>query len=256
MSPKRSGLTEKNRTRLHQFDNLKNVQKLLWFGKTAFDRAVKTDDGSRQVAHEASVGLAFELLLHAPMRIANLASLHLDRHLRWEKAGWKGRLFIFIPGHEVKNGEPQDFSFPPHVSNMVRIFLERFRPRLFKGENGYLFPSRNGEAKRSDTMSKQIGKRIWDRCGLRVNPHLVRHFVATQVIEAKPGNYEGVRRILAHKDSNTTYQYYEGGETKSAVEHWQDLLTSKRGFVAPASADGLIDTRVMRRRRAKRKWRP
>ena len=52
-----TGLTEKNRDRLRQFDNPKNVQKVYWFGKTAFSQAVKRDDGSRQIAHEASLAL-------------------------------------------------------------------------------------------------------------------------------------------------------------------------------------------------------
>ena len=248
-------LTDKNRERLTQFDNPKNVQKLLWFGKTAFDRAVKQDDGNRQVALEASLALAVELLLHAPMRINNLASLKLAKHLRWEKSGCKGRLSISIPGQEVKNGEPLHYPFPPEVSNMVRTYLEKFRPRLFKGQNDYVFPARNGKAKRSDTLSKQISKRIWDHCGLRMNPHLIRHFVAKQVVEATPGNYEGARRILGHKDSNTTYQYYEGMETKPAVQHWHNLLTSKRGLTAPAPAGGLTDTRVLRRRKSRNRRR-
>ena len=181
------------------------------------------------------------------MRIDNLASLRLDRHLQWEKAGRKGKLSISIPGQEVKNGEPLNFPFPLPVSNMVRTYLETFRPRLFKGHNDYLFPSRNSKAKRSDTLSKQFSRQFWDRCGLRLNCHVIRHFVAKQIVTYTPGNYEGARRILGHKDSNTTYKYYEGMETKPAVEHWQDLLTSKRGHIYPAEDGGLRDTRIMRR---------
>ncbi len=254
LTQQNAGLTEKNRERLIQFDDSKNVQKLFWFGKTAFDRAVKNDDGNRQVAHEASVALAVELLLHAPMRITNLASLQLDRHLRWEKAGRKGSLSISIAGHEVKNGEPLNFPFPAPVSNMVRTYLEKFRPRLFKGQNNYLFPSRNGKAKRSDTLGKQISKGIWDTRGLRVNPHLIRHIVAKQLVESMPGNYELPRRILGHKNSDTTFMYYEGNETKPAIEYWQNLLTSKRGFVGSAEQDGLSDTRALRGR-SRRPWR-
>lgn len=248
-----TGLTDKNRERLSQFDNPKNVQKLLWFGKMEFDKAVKRDDGNRHVALDASLALAVELLIHAPMRIDNLASLRLDRHLRWEKAGCKGQLSISIPGQDVKNGEPLHFPFPPQVSSMVQTYLERFRPRLYKGQNEYLFPGRDGKSKRSDTLSKQIGKRIWNHSGLRVNPHLLRHFVAKQVVEATPGNYEGARRLLGHKDSNTTYKHYEGMETKPAVEHWHELLTAKRGFVEMAMEDCLIDTRVLRRQ--SKRWR-
>jgi integrase len=242
-----TGLTDKNRERLRQFDDQRNVSKLLWAGKTAFTQAVKRDDGTRQIAHEASLALALELLLHAPMRIANLASLRLDRHLHWEKSGCSGVLSIAIPGQEVKNGEPLNFPFPLPVSNMVRQYLEVFRPRLFKGSNEYLFPSRDGKAKRSDTLGKQISKQIWDNCGLRVNPHLIRHFVAKQIVEATPGNYEGARRILAHKDSNTTYKFYEGMEAKPAFEYWQNILMNKRGHTEPTDGGGLRDTRVMRR---------
>lgn len=247
LTPENTGLTEKNQTRLQQFDNPRNVQALLWFGKQSFNKAVKSDDGSRQFALDASLALAVELLIHAPMRIENLSHLSLDRHLRWEKANCKGRLSIAIPGEEVKNGDPLHYPFPVDVSNMVREFLERFRARLFKGQNEFLFAGRNGMPKRSDTLSKQISKRLWDHCGLRLSPHQIRHFVAKQVVEATPGNYEGARRILGHRDSNTTYKHYEGMETKPAFEHWQRLITKTRGYSHPSEGPGLSDTRAMRR---------
>lgn len=242
-----TGLTEKNKKRLRQFEMPRNVQKLLWHGKTTLDRTTKSDDGTRQWAHEASLALAIEVLIHAPMRIENLASLRLDKHLQWEKPGFRGRLSISIPESEVKNAQDLHFPLPLPVSNMVRVYLERFRPRLFKDNNEYLFPSRNGKAKRSDTLSKQISRQIWDRTGLKVNPHLIRHFVATMVIKNQPGNYEAARRILGHKDSNTTYNHYESTEGKAAVEHWHDLLSNERGHVGPAETDYLRDTRRLRR---------
>lgn len=247
LSTTNTGLTEKNKTRLRQFDNPRNVKKLLWLGKTSFDTAIKKDDGHRQNALDASLALALELLIHAPMRIENLASLRLDKHLQWEKAGCKGKLSISIPQSEVKNAQDLHFPLPLPLSNMVRTYLEQFRPRLFKGTNDYLFPSRDGKAKRSDTLSKQISRLTWDRCGLKINPHLFRHFVATKVIEAQPGNYEGARRLLGHKNSNTTYNHYESTEGKSAVNHWHELITDERGHTAPEDSNGLSNTRPMRR---------
>ena len=156
LTPELRGLTPKNRNRLQQFDDGRKVRLLLWFGRGEFARIEKADNGKRLSAVQASIALAVEILLHSPMRISNLAGLSLDRHLRWEKAGRRGCLAISIDGSEVKNRVDLSCVLPNDVSELVRQYLVTFRPRLVTSDNGYLFPGRGDQPKRSDTLSKQI----------------------------------------------------------------------------------------------------
>lgn len=52
------------------------------------------------------------------------------------------------------------------------------------------------------------------------------------MLEADPGNYEGARRMLHHKNSDTTCSSYEGMETRSAVNRFDEIIRDLRGDVA------------------------
>ena len=41
-----------------------------------------------------------------------------------------------------------------------------------------------------------------------MNPHLFRHVMAKIYLDANPGEYEVVRRVLAHRSIDTTTRYY------------------------------------------------
>jgi hypothetical protein len=75
----------------------------------------------------------------------------------------------------------------------------------------------------------------------------MRHIAAKLLVQTLPGNYEGARRLLGHKNSNTTYQFYEGEETKSVTELWGGILRRTREYSSDVKYDGLKDTRPMRR---------
>ena len=249
LTPECRGLTPKNRERLQQVDDKRNVGLLLWYGRGELARVRKADNGTRQFAVQASIAIAVEILIHAPMRIGNLAGLSLDRHFRWEKAGRQGCLSISIDGSEVKNREDLHYILPVDVSEMVRQYIDTFRPRLGAADNSYLFPGRGDQPKRSDTLSKQIKRALWDHCGLEINPHLIRHIVAKITVEATPGNYEGAARLLGHRTANTTYVHYEGSEQKLANAHFHQVLIEQRGFENPALRPG----RALRRNTSRRR---
>ena len=249
LTPECRGLTPKNRKRLQQVDDKRNVGLLLWYGRGELARIRKADNGTRQFAVQASIAIAVEILIHAPMRIGNLAGLSLDRHCRWEKAGRQGCLSISIDGSEVKNRENLEYTLPADLSEMVKQYIDTFRPRLGAADNSHLFPGRGDQPKRSDTLSKQIKRALWDQCGLEINPHLFRHIVAKITLEATPGNYEEAARLLGHRSTSTTYVYYEGSEQKLANAHFHQVLIEQRGLENPALRPG----RALRRNTSRRR---
>jgi hypothetical protein len=64
-----------------------------------------------------------------------------------------------------------------------------------------------------ELLSDQIIDRITKELGIRVTPHQFRHFAAALILEKDPANYEFVRRVLGHKNLQTTINFYVGLET-------------------------------------------
>lgn len=61
-----------------------------------------------------------------------------------------------------------------------------------------------------------------------MNPHLFRHQAAKIWLEANPGSYEAVRRLLGHSDYSHTLNLYTGFETRAATREFADLMTSRK----------------------------
>jgi hypothetical protein len=113
--------------------------------------------------------VAVELLLLAPMRLANLNELRLDRHLSWVR----GSLHIRIPRQEVKNREDLDYVLPAAPSAQVKQYVDEVRPQLADGLNPYLFPGRQGRPKERSRLMRQItqAKATSDSSGSSRHPH-------------------------------------------------------------------------------------
>jgi integrase len=63
---------------------------------------------------------------------------------------------------------------------------------------------------------------------LRVHPHLFRHLGAKLYLDANPGEYETVRRVLGHRSLQTTIDFYTGLETPAAVRHFDKTILNLR----------------------------
>jgi len=61
-----------------------------------------------------------------------------------------------------------------------------------------------------------------------VNPHLFRHIAAKFHLEANPGEYEIVRRVLGHTDIKTTTDFYAGTEGAAAARHFDQTILGLR----------------------------
>ena len=85
-----------------------------------------------------------------------------------------------------------------------------------------------GHIKDQGALRKQIEKTLWDHAALRLTPHQFRHAAAKILLDARPGFYEVVRKLLGHKSMVTTYSHYAGAETQAAVELYADVITDHR----------------------------
>lgn len=225
------GMAEKNRKRLRQFETRAAQRRLLMMPFETLAELHKRDDSSRRMAVQASKAVALLILAFAPMRVSNLAQLHLEQHLRWHRPKRQGALSITIVEDEVKNAQHLDYLLPAPVADQVRRYVEVFRPRLVGSQDtSHLFPGRKLRAKRADSLSRQLRGWVKAETGFDFHPHLMRHIAAKIMADRKPGSYEAIRRLLGHKRAETTYRIYEGEETLSAVRLYDRLILELLGI--------------------------
>lgn len=224
------GLSQKNQAAMAQFDDPKVVESFVSLPPHLWDKAeaMSKSAGSERITKKAQLlvqaAIAIEILMFAPMRIANLQGLRLDEHIAWQD----GRMRINIPREQVKNDQALDFLLPTSVSKRIRLYVERWRGHFTSGHTPYLFPGRNGKPKDSTTLRRQIENTLWKEAGIRLTPHQFRHAAAKILLDAKPGHYEVVRKVLGHKSLTTTYSHYAGAETQAAIRLYDDVIIQYR----------------------------
>jgi integrase len=224
LGPDRSGLTDKNKAMLRQFDDEANQQRLLLLPRRLFDDAARCPADDSRAAVLAQVALALEILIMAPMRMGNLMRLRLDQH-----AVRCGReIHLVLPGTETKGGEEIVYPLSGESVALFDAYLRRFRPRLCDGDCPWLFPTIGGKRKSQQTLSLQIRETVFERTGITLTPHQFRHLAAKLALDQQSGNYEGVRQLLAHRNLKSTTSYYTGLETSRAARQFDALIEQKR----------------------------
>ncbi len=239
----RSGLTEKNRATLRQFDDDHARALLYTLPVDVLTEVARKDDGGRRWAVKVQVALAVEFLLNLPIRMENLIALEIGTHLI-RPSGGKDSLILTLEPGETKTDEPIEFLVPPDLTRFIGRYVEKFRPRLESADSAYLFPGQGGGHKHPSTLSHQMVTLIKKRTGLRVTPHQFRHLAAKISLDAEPGNYFGVATLLGHKSLKTTMAFYSGLRTRAAGKHFASILDRDRQAVSENAGN--------RRRRSKR----
>jgi integrase len=230
---RQNGLTPKNRERLRQFTDSRNIESLLMLPQRIYDNVRRKNEISIGAALDMQVAVALELLLMMPIRRKNLVTLmfgpggHL--HLRRDR---KDATHVVIRDVEVKNSIALEYPIPQESADLLEIYLNRFRPTVVRSASYYVFPGDNpGCHKALDQFSRQFSKTIWRMTGLRVNVHLLRHVGAKVYLDRNPGAYEVVRRVLAHKSLSTTVNNYVGLEVDGAVRHFNAVILGIRDSI-------------------------
>jgi site-specific recombinase XerD len=232
-----TGPSPKNQDRLRQFNDPANVMALVMLPPRimAGMRGVKKPTHAQ--ALDVQTALAVELLLMAALRITNLTEIDLDRHLVRSRPG--GVVNLAIPASEVKNRSDIDAILPAESVRLLDQYLTLYRPVLLKEPSNWLFPGRDSRKPKSTAgLRQQIVNCVARRCGLRIHPHLFRHFGAKSFLDANPGAYGVVRLVLAHKSVDTTTRFYCGFESQAAMQHFDNHILALRAQGAAAFAKG------------------
>jgi integrase len=232
-----TGLTEKNRKLIRQIaqsDVWREVVRLPLKLMEDARRTAKTKP--YRAAVTAQLAIAILILIRTAVRMQNLSSICIGINL--VRPGEPGAPYMLVfPDYDVKNGVPLEFAFDVATTTLIDEYMFQHRPQLMQSANhDWLFPGAAHEHKRSNVLSNQISERLWKELGLEITPHQFRHAAAYIMLKADPGNYELVRRVLGHRSSTTTRNFYVGLESLEATRIFGDIVTGLIKDEAPPVA--------------------
>jgi integrase len=170
------------------------------------------------------LAVAIAVLLVAPMRRSNLASLRLDRHLV-RPGGPLSAWLIEIPPEEVKNEVPLLYELSQRVTTVVNRHIRDFRPMRAQPGNPYLFPV-GSTHKSPAVLSAQIKRVIADWVGIDMTPHQFRHLAGFLMQKHRPGSLAALAQLLGH-DIRTTLRYYAELDTVSAGREFDEIIEAE-----------------------------
>jgi integrase len=177
-----------------------------------------------------------EILMMAPTRLKNLKDIQIGVQLLTDR---HGAMTLVLAEEEVKNGMPSEIVLPESSARLIAFYLSSHRPALATPGSLWLFPgTSSGAPKTAHGLRQQISLCIARRVGLRFNPHLFRHLAAKIILDAHPGAYGLVQRVLGHKSIRTVMDFYTGTETTAAFAHYNTLMLKLRGELPVIDAAG------------------
>jgi site-specific recombinase XerD len=139
---------------------------------------------------------------------------------------------MVFPRYDVKNRLDLQYPFDEDLTALIDEYVHEFRSTLLRGSNElWLFPGESGTCKGASTLSCQVTDRIQKATGLFITVHQFRHAAAAIYLRHYHGDYETVRRILGHRNIQTTIKFYCALETMWANEQFGDIVRQQMTFV-------------------------
>ena len=228
---RQGGLTDKN---------LAVVRKVLtqgvWTSVVSLPEALMREaranlpDAPIKAALAAQIAVAISILSFAPIRLGNLVAIKIEENLI-RPGGPHLPFWLIFPHYDVKNRVRLEFPFDDQITELIDEYIHEFRPHLLRGSNSSsLFPGMSGEPKTASMFSGQITERVEDATGLRITAHQFRHAAAAIYLRHHPGAYEIVKRLLGHRNIQTTINFYCGLETTKANQEFAKIIRQKIKF--------------------------
>jgi integrase len=228
VAPKQTGMVEKNKAMLRQFDDPENERRLLALSQKVFGELAAKDHIMRADALRAMHALALDLLLVAPIRINMLVGLELDRHVVI-RPGDRARLtHMLIATGEDKTKQPFEAMLRDRVNDRLHLFLERYRPHITTTASPFLFPNGRGQRRSTIAFGREFSAFIRSETGLILTRHIFRHLAVRFLLEDSPTDIETARLALGHTSSVTTGRAYADRRARAALERLGRSIERRR----------------------------
>lgn len=217
IKPTKSGMTEGNRERMESLKDPAIRERLYDLPKALVKSALKMPK-TYAAAMKLQAGITIGILLNAPIRLQNLRTLNWNCHFAYRYTDKGKVLFLLLPAHEVKNDQDIELPLPDWIAAAIERYVADYIPLITEqAETMHLLPGPTGVPKSESGARSLIMRTIKRELGLIINPHLFRHIAAFTFLSKYPGHYETVRKLLGHKNIQTTLNFYTGLEDEAAI---------------------------------------
>jgi integrase len=165
--------------------------------------------------------VAIEMEIMCPIRLQNLSEIDVDTDFVRSHAGKDAAVHLFIPGNRTKNGEDIELELPKESMALVDLYLAKYRNHLiepqYRGRGPrFLFPKPDGTVKVGRVLADGICRVMRRELGIKFNIHLFRHLGCFLYLRSHPGQIDVMRRVLGHRDGETTQRFYASVEQSDA----------------------------------------
>lgn len=213
------GMTSKNRERLRQFTERRNIEALIYLPQKIYDAVRRRDGISIANSLDMQVAVAVEMLLMMPVRRANLVRLRFgpEGHIR-PRRNRDGTTHVVIDGSDVKNKED----------------LGRTSDRLWI--------SNLGTDMAETSIYIRVRKVTKREFGVARNPHSFRDSVPTSLAIDDPKHVGAASAILGHADPRVTERHYNLAKSVETVRDHQETIRGLRGsLVRTKLRNGVVE---------------
>ena len=168
-------------------------------------------------------GLIMAFLGSHPMRLRNLASLRIGRHVVVEG----DQVVLKLAASETKGRRDYEAIATPKLSKALKHYLRDYRPVLLAAKGRWRSPpgaalwiSRDGSPCSEETFANIIRKRTAGPGRPPMSPHMFRSAAATSVAVSAPGSVDIIPAVLGHGSPRTAEQYYNlAGSLEASRAH-------------------------------------
>jgi Phage integrase family len=225
---RRGGLTDKNTALIRQVLTPGVWSRVVKLPEDLMSTArSQRSSAPQRAAITAQLAVAIAILTVAPVRLANLVAIKLGINLI-KPSGPDSNYWLTFPDYDVKNRVRLEYPLEQHLTRMIDEYVHDFRPIVLRGRNDdWLFPGQRGGAKSDTLFSGQIKQRIYQTTGLRITVHQFRHAAGALILQSRPGEYELVRRLLGHRNVQTTINAYIGLENIHASKIFSKIVMQR-----------------------------
>ena len=176
----------------------------------------------RAIAYRDGLMVAF--LAVRPVRIENLYSIRLGKHLQIDgNAAW-----VTYAAEEVKTRDALEFTWPDELMEHLTTYLTIHRPVLLDtGPSEAFWMSRVGPLSKSGARIA-IETSTEKTVGVAISPHIFRDCAATTIAFLAPTEVHIIMSILGHTSLRTSQKHYNHATSIMAGNRHQDMIANMR----------------------------
>ena len=193
-----------NMTPASKFGRFAQTDKIVLAGLTLMEEAETIRTGtSLQRAQSFRNGLMIALLALCPIRLKNLSSLILDKHLVRVGDNW----CIVLSAKETKERRADERPIPIQLTSWINLYLGTHRP-IFGYSGKAFWVGCYGKPLSYSAIARIITETTRMTLGLPMSPHMFRTSAASTTYTHTGNNSNLASALLNHRDPKITQEHY------------------------------------------------